>query len=113
MYYKVRHPFYGTSKWKQCREAYMRSVHYICERCGNPANVVHHKDPLKGNDYWDNPKKCFGRENLIALCHNCHNTIHHGKQAIADGYEIDMLTGEIKTTPPSSQNLGDGENRRH
>ena len=100
MYHKIAHPFYGTAKWKNCRATYMKKKHYVCERCGKPADVVHHIQHLHGTDYWDNPKKAFGEDNLMALCHNCHNTIHHSSQRIADGYSVNMVTGEVEVSPP-------------
>ena len=100
MQHKVSHPFYSSKKWLKCRAAYISSKHYACEICGKPADVVHHKDPLHGIDYYDNPKKCFGYNNLMCLCHTCHNNIHHGGQAIAPGYYVDMQTGEIKALIP-------------
>ena len=105
MYHKETHPFYLSVKWRQCRKMYMRMRHYVCERCGKPADVVHHKDPLRGVDYYDNPDKCFGLWNLLCLCHNCHNEIHKSKQSIADGYKVDMVTGEIEAVPP----VGEGD----
>lgn len=105
MYRKIAHPFYSTAKWKACRRAYMTKCHYICERCGRPADVVHHKKPLCGTDYYDNPEKCFGEGNLECLCHNCHNKEHHGQQAIADGYSVNMVTGEVELLPPGGDKI--------
>ena len=39
---KVGHPFYGSGKWKKTRESYLNTKHWICEKCGRPANYVHH-----------------------------------------------------------------------
>lgn len=111
MYHKKAHPFYGTQRWKHCREAYARSKHYVCEKCGKPADVVHHIQPLTGTDYWDNPEKCFGADNLMCLCHTCHNNIHHSHQQIADGYTVNMVTGEIEVSPPGVKNCANLENR--
>ena len=102
---KVGHPFYGSGKWKSVRKAYLESKHWICEKCGCPANFVHHKDELKEEDYFVNYEKCYGFANLMALCRDCHDRMpghflsHIGKQAIADGYEVDMKTGEVRATP--------------
>ena len=103
MCHKVAHPFYGTAKWKQVRKQYLATVHYICEECGRPAEQVHHKDELKEEDYFVNYEKCYGFDNLIALCRHCHNRkpghflAHLNKQAVADGYKVDMVTGEISS----------------
>lgn len=99
---KKAHPFYGSSKWKKVRQEYLRTVHFICEECGNPAEQVHHIDPLTEEDYYVNYEKCYGHNNLIALCRKCHNIkpghflSGKGKQAIADGYKVNMITGEIE-----------------
>ena len=98
---KTGHPFYNTYKWRKVRAKYLETVHGICELCNKPATQVHHKDPLKDEDYYVNYAKCYGFDNLQALCLDCHNHMEghflHGKggQAIADGYRVDMKTGEI------------------
>ena len=35
--------FYLSAAWEQTRAAYLMSQDYICERCGQPAKIVHHK----------------------------------------------------------------------
>lgn len=51
---KVAHPFYSSGKWLAIRDSYLRSKHYVCELCGQPAKYVHHKNPLKDEDYFVN-----------------------------------------------------------
>ena len=34
--------FYSSKRWKDTQASYMISQHYICERCGNIARIVHH-----------------------------------------------------------------------
>lgn len=103
---KVAHPFYSSAHWKTVRLKYLSTVHHICEVCGKPAMQVHHKDPLKEEDYYVNYDKCYGFDNLQALCRSCHNSMEghflhdKKKQAIADGYRVNMITGEIEVTPP-------------
>lgn len=104
---KVCHPFYGSAKWKKCRDAYKRKMHYVCELCGRPADVVHHKNELGPEDYFVNTEKCYGEDNLMCLCHDCHNKIHHSSQAIEEGYSVDMRTGEVIYNNASP--LGDDE----
>lgn len=105
---KVAHPFYSSTKWANVRRAYLSSVHHICEECGRPAEQVHHKEPLMEEDYFVNFEKCYGFANLIALCRSCHNRkpghflAHLNKQRIADGYRVNMVTGEIELSPPYS-----------
>lgn len=106
MYGKIAHPFYGSAKWKKVRREYLKTKHYICEICGKPAEQVHHIDPLREEDYYVNYEKCYGFDNLMALCRDCHNKQpghfldRLNKQAIADGYRVDMTTGEIIADPP-------------
>ena len=98
---KVGHPFYGTAKWKKTRSTYLETQHWICEKCGRPANFVHHIQELKEEDYFVNYEKCYGFSNLMALCRDCHDRMpghflgNVGKQAIADGFKVDMKTGEV------------------
>ncbi|PTK29184.1 HNH endonuclease, partial [Staphylococcus hominis] len=39
----ISRSFYRSNRWKKCRNAYMQSQNYICERCGNLADICHHK----------------------------------------------------------------------
>ena len=102
---KVGHPFYNSSKWRKVRLDYLNTVHHICELCGKPAQQVHHIDPLTDKDYYLNYEKCYGFANLQALCRDCHNHMDKhflsgkGKQAIAEGYSVDMVTGEVLASP--------------
>ena len=35
--------FYLSAAWENTRAAYLISQDFICERCGEPAKIVHHK----------------------------------------------------------------------
>ena len=35
--------FYLSQAWENTRAAYLMSQDYICERCGEPAKIAHHK----------------------------------------------------------------------
>ena len=64
---------YGRS-WKRIRDRYIKQ-HPLCERCQEegrltPVDEVHHIIPVSQS----------GRstpDNLMSLCHSCHNKIHH------------------------------------
>lgn len=71
---KDRH-FYHTTAWEKCRAAFMASKHYVCERCGKPAVIVHHKQYIT-DDTEDNPGITLNWDNLEALCIDCHNKEH-------------------------------------
>src|SRR5690606_38571516 len=56
------------SKWQQARAEYLEA-HPHCVMCGNPASVVDHKTPHKGD------KRLFwSRSNWQALCTPCHSS---------------------------------------
>jgi 5-methylcytosine-specific restriction protein A len=58
--------------WSKFRAMYLRQ-HPICQRCGTPAKVVHHINPLdKGGAKYD-------ETNLMALCWDCHEREHGRK----------------------------------
>lgn len=78
----VSFPFYQTKAWKECRKAYLHSVHGLCEECQKkgilrPAYIVHHKIPLD-DESAKNPEISLNFEHLQAVCIDCHNRIHYG-----------------------------------
>ncbi len=82
--------FYKSIQWQNCREAYLKSQGYLCERCikkgeVKPAVIVHHKiylTPWNIND----ESITLNPINLEALCKDCHNKEH-----------IDYKAGQHKT----------------
>lgn len=73
--------FYNSGKWHRVSAAYMSSRHYICERCGKPATICHHKTWLNGSNVYD-PNIALGFDNLEALCIDCHNAEHGLKHSV-------------------------------
>lgn len=71
--------FYKSKSWIETREAYLISQHYICERCGEPAKIVHHKQWLTPKSI-HNQSVALSWDNLEALCQDCHNKEHHAKE---------------------------------
>ena len=72
--------FYNSIAWQRCREAYIVSVHGLCESCCSPGYIVHHKvwlTPININD----PVVSLNHEHLEYLCLECHNRTHK-KQVI-------------------------------
>lgn len=74
--------FYDSAKWKKVSTAYMSSKNYICERCGKPAQICHHKIWLNETNVLD-PMIALNPENLEALCIDCHNAEHGLKHDVA------------------------------
>ena len=67
--------FYNSRKWRQLSRAFLLSKNYICERCGTPAEIAHHRKYLTAANVND-PTISLNPENLEALCLACHNTEH-------------------------------------
>ena len=53
----------------------MTKQSYICERCGDPATICHHRKHLDGMNVND-PSIALSFDNLEALCQDCHNKEH-------------------------------------
>jgi 5-methylcytosine-specific restriction endonuclease McrA len=68
--------FYKSKAWKECRESYITIVHGLCERCGQPGKIVHHKEILIPENIND-PYVSFNWDKLEYLCQDCHNKEHH------------------------------------
>lgn len=62
------------SKWQKARAAFLRD-HPRCFLCGEPATVVHHVIPHKGdmNLFWK-------RSNWSPRCDPCHNRLEQSKE---------------------------------
>ena len=67
--------FYNSKEWRRVSAAYMSSKLYICERCGKPAQICHHKTWLNESNVYD-PTIALNPDNLEALCIDCHNAEH-------------------------------------
>ena len=90
--------FYNSVEWKKCREAFMKSKHYICERCGGSAYIVHHKEHITPYNI-NNINITLNWNNLQALCLECHNLVHGRGEAIIEGVSFDE-NGELIYIPP-------------
>lgn len=73
--------FYNSDAWRACREGFLQSKGYLCERCSTPDNpivakIAHHKIYLTKRNIND-PYISLSWDNLEALCQECHNKEHH------------------------------------
>ena len=66
---------YHSAAWQKLRQAYLSSRNFICERCGQPASIVHHRRYITAGNV-DDPFVTLDFANLEALCQNCHNAEH-------------------------------------
>ena len=69
--------FYNSRAWKRTQAAYMESRHYVCERCGGMARIVHHIKYITPVNI-SQPEIALDWDNLEALCIDCHNQEHMG-----------------------------------
>ena len=72
--------FYKTAAWKDCREAYGRSVGWLCEDClargiYRPGQIVHHMIELDPTNI-TNPEILLSFDNLRLVCRDCHAERH-------------------------------------
>lgn len=94
-------PFYNSKEWEQVRSYVLMRDRYLCQKCGKPAEEVHHKKHLSPENIND-PRVSLNPENLISLCKACHFNEHkkdkeagkrkkHGLSEgdCADGYHFD------------------------
>ena len=83
--------FYKTDAWKNCRDAYAKSVGGLCEECYKRGKIVggeivHHKVHLSAQNIND-PKITLNWDNLELLCRDCHGK-EHGR---TKRYKVDAL----------------------
>ena len=90
-------PFYNSKEWHKVSKAYMESKNYICERCGKPAQICHHKKWLNGENVND-PLISLNFDNLEALCIDCHNAEHSLKHNVTI-FNSDGTIAGVKETP--------------
>lgn len=79
--------FYKSTAWLKCRDAFYASRFGLCERCGKPGLIVHHKVKLTPANISD-PAVTLNWHNLELLCLDCHNRAHGGGST-AEGLTFD------------------------
>lgn len=70
---------YYTTRWEHFRKKILRRDKYLCQICKRygrmrEATEVHHIEHVE-----DAPEKIFDADNVISLCHACHNRQHPEK----------------------------------
>ena len=88
--------FYKSAAWKRVRQAYFISKHGLCERCGAPGEIVHHKIYLNPNNI-NNPSISLNDKYLELLCRECHTDIHLGGRPIRKGFAFDKNGNLIRS----------------
>lgn len=58
---------YKSKQWIECRNAFFLYRHGLCERCGGPGKIVHHKIELNPSNIND-PFITLSFDNLELTC---------------------------------------------
>jgi thymidine kinase len=77
--------FYHSRSWTRCRKVFMEVKHWTCERCGCKAVIVHHKKHISPTNITD-PDITLNWDNLMAVCHKCHEFYHGDGNGVPEGY---------------------------
>jgi 5-methylcytosine-specific restriction endonuclease McrA len=81
--------FYKSTRWQECRAAYVAYRGGLCEKCLAkglyvPGVIVHHKTHITPENI-ANPAITLNFDNLMLLCRECHGEEH---QRIKRRYKI-------------------------
>lgn len=98
--------FYHSRAWLRCREAVVKERMGICEECQGLGNEVHHIIELTQENVGD-PMIALGKENLMLLCHSCHDATKYGRTRAARSDVGFDVNGDVipRTEPQSSGNF--------
>jgi 5-methylcytosine-specific restriction endonuclease McrA len=88
--------FYNSKAWKAVRREVLRRDLYTCAYCYARAEEVHHKKELTPENIND-PMIALNPDNLISLCHDCHQKVTKGISNVREGYYFDDEGQVIKT----------------
>ena len=88
--------FYHSKEWRRVSTAYMTSRHYICERCGAPATICHHKTYLTTSNIND-PEISLNPDRLECLCQDCHNKEHALRHSLTQFDDSGSVVGVHKS----------------
>lgn len=91
--------FYKSAAWRQCKDGYLKTQDYICERCNGPAKIVHHKRYIDSNSINDSTVT-LAWDNLEALCQDCHTREHLAGDNVREDVRFNSR-GELIQVPPS------------
>lgn len=69
---------YKEPKWKEKSLEILENNKWMCEGCGEEASEVHHK-----KNFYNNPQIALKDDNLVALCHKCHEIISKTRKEYA------------------------------
>ena len=112
---KERIAFYKSKLWNQVKNSVWLKQYCLCAYCNRPVyvdgisewipkeqrlkGIVHHIEHLHSNNL-DDDSIAIDENNLIGLCIDCHNEIHHLDKANRNNYSFDengnLVPKEVK-----------------
>lgn len=96
--------FYNSKAWQETRAFVYQKQHGLCERCGKPGDIVHHKEYLTPMNI-HNPMVTLGENNLELLCQDCHNREHMRRHGACEaGYAFDE-NGDLVQSPHKTERV--------
>ena len=96
--------FYHSAAWKKAQKLAMQLHYGVCEKCGRPAKIIHHKIWLTPENI-GNQDIALGQDNLMALCIDCHNRIHAKAASVREGLEFDGSGQLVRMQSPPFKNV--------
>jgi 5-methylcytosine-specific restriction endonuclease McrA len=91
--------FYNSKAWLNVRREVLRRDRYTCAYCYGRAREVHHIVELTSENI-NNINISLNPDNLISLCHTCHEAITLKQGDIDDKYIFDDNGNAIPISPP-------------
>lgn len=80
--------FYQSKVWQDTSRSVKSDANYICVKCNDrPAEIAHHiiwLTPQNINDI----NITLNKNNLMAVCRECHAIIHEGVSSTIDGLDF-------------------------
>lgn len=112
MSYGARKSFYKSKAWNKTRLSIWLKQNCLCAICNKPVyvagisdylskehrrtGIVHHKEFLNETNVF-NDLIALSEDNLIGVCKECHEKIHHQDVVTRNGYEFDEQGNLVKT----------------
>lgn len=72
--------FYKSKEWQEVRRYCLMRDNYLCQKCGQPAEEVHHIIHLSPENVFDT-SITLNPSNLVCLCKACHFAEHYADKA--------------------------------
>ena len=87
--------FYRSAGWRKARAAAIAEARGVCQKCHRRKGTeVHHIIPVTDSNV-DNPAIALGRDNLMVLCKECHDSIRSEDDG-GTSQSFDESTGDIE-----------------